>query len=164
MPDELELLLAAARENNFDFNDAVDSLTDDTWFLNRFRVGMKVTPAPFFSIYVQGQDTREWDSDRPNIIGSLGAEGDDSFFGHAYCAPQGFRFVIARTAVFTFEDGDAKPANRNFKSVDDQIPGVFDGFFFKIIAEGKISQHFKEGVVIRRFSHFIKIPCAETFL
>src|SRR5687767_6629020 len=77
--DIQEKIRVESRENNFDFNDAVDSLTDDTWFLNRFRVGMKVTPAPFFSIYVQGQDTREWDSDRPNIIGSLGAEGDDSF-------------------------------------------------------------------------------------
>ncbi len=68
-----------SRENNFDFNDDVDSLTDDTWLLNRVRLGMKLSPTPFFSIYVQGQDTREWDSDRPDVIGLMGAEGDDWF-------------------------------------------------------------------------------------
>ena len=77
--DIQEKMRFESRENNFDFNDDVDSLTDDSWFLNRFRVGMKVTPAPFFSIYVQGQDTREWDSDRPNVIGVMGAEGNDEF-------------------------------------------------------------------------------------
>lgn len=68
-----------SRENNFDFNDSVDSLTDDTWFLNRARLGMKVSPLPYLNFYVQGQDVREWDSDRPNIIGNMGAEGDDQF-------------------------------------------------------------------------------------
>lgn len=77
--DIQEKMRFESRENNFDFNDDVDSLTDDSWFLNRFRIGMKVTPAPFFSIYVQGQDTREWDSDRPNVIGVMGAEGNDEF-------------------------------------------------------------------------------------
>ena len=77
--DIQEKFRVESRENNFDFNDDVDALTDDSWFLNRFRLGMKITPAPFFSIYLQAQDTREWDSDRPDIIGALGAEGDDSF-------------------------------------------------------------------------------------
>lgn len=77
--DVQEKMRFESRENNFDFNDSVDSLTDDSWILNRFRLGMKWTPTPFMSLYIQGQDTREWDSDRPNVIGSLGAEGDDSF-------------------------------------------------------------------------------------
>src|SRR5688572_31331263 len=67
------------RENNFDFNNDVDSLTDDSWLLQRFRIGMKWTPFPWLQLYVQGQDTREYDSDRPNTIGALGAEGDDKF-------------------------------------------------------------------------------------
>lgn len=77
--DFQEKIRFESRENNFDFNDSVDSLTDDSWFLNRARLGMKFSPTPFISLYVQGQDTREWDSDRPDIIGSLGAEGNDSF-------------------------------------------------------------------------------------
>jgi hypothetical protein len=67
------------RENNFDFDNSIDSLTDDSWLLQRFRIGMKWTPLPWFSLYVQGQDTREYDSDRPDIIGTMGAEGDDQF-------------------------------------------------------------------------------------
>jgi hypothetical protein len=77
--DFQEKIRFESRENNFDFNDGVDSLTDDSWFLNRVRLGMKITPVPYLNIYVQGQDTREWDSDRPNIIGAMGAEGDDAF-------------------------------------------------------------------------------------
>jgi Alginate export len=77
--DVQEKMRIESRENNFDFNDSVDSLTDDSWVLNRFRLGMKWTPTPFMNIYLQGQDTREWGSRRPNVIGSLGAEGDDSF-------------------------------------------------------------------------------------
>ena len=77
--DIQEKFRVESRENNFDFNDDVDSLTDDTWFLNRFRLGMKVTPTPFISIYLQAQDTQESGSDRPDIIGAMGAEGDDSF-------------------------------------------------------------------------------------
>src|SRR5690242_13156346 len=37
--DIQERLRWEIRENNFDFNDDLDSLTDDNWFLNRFRVG-----------------------------------------------------------------------------------------------------------------------------
>ena len=67
------------RENNFDFNDSVDSLTDDSWFLQRVRLGVKLAPVPWLSLYVQAQDTRELGADRPNVIGTMGAEGDDSF-------------------------------------------------------------------------------------
>lgn len=67
------------RENNFDFNSANKALTDDSWLLERTRVGVGFKPAPWFKIYVQGQDTREFDSDRPNVPGVLGAEGDNTF-------------------------------------------------------------------------------------
>src|SRR5947208_16990569 len=67
------------RNNNFDFNSAVDSLTDDNWFLNRFRFGLAIKPVDWLKIYAQSQDSREWYSDRPNIPGAMGAEGDDNF-------------------------------------------------------------------------------------
>ena len=35
--DVQEKMRFESRENNFDFNDSVDSLTDDSWILNRFR-------------------------------------------------------------------------------------------------------------------------------
>lgn len=75
--DVQERLRLEARENTFDFNDAVDSLTDDTWLLQRARLGIKVKPSDGFAFYVQGQSSYEIGSDRPNDPGKLGAEGDD---------------------------------------------------------------------------------------
>ena len=77
--DFQERLRFEARENNFDFNDGVDALTDDSWLLERTRIGIKFKPVEWFTFYAQGQDTREFFSDRPNVIGQLGAEGNDSF-------------------------------------------------------------------------------------
>ena len=67
------------RDDNFDFNDGVGSLTDDNWFLQRARLGLMIKPSPGFKIYAQAQDSREINSDRPDFPGLLGAEGDDSF-------------------------------------------------------------------------------------
>jgi len=44
------------RNNTFDFNDAVDSLTDDNWFLNRFRLGVAIKPVDWLKLYAQTQD------------------------------------------------------------------------------------------------------------
>jgi hypothetical protein len=67
------------KDNVFDFNDSVDSLNDDNWLLNRFRIGLTVKPTSWISLYAQGQDSREWFSNRPNTPGVSGAEGTDSF-------------------------------------------------------------------------------------
>ena len=67
------------RENNFDFNNSADALTDDAWLLSRLRLGVDWKPVSWFHIHVEGQDSREFFSDRPNVIGQLGAEGDDAF-------------------------------------------------------------------------------------
>jgi len=68
-----------ARENNFDFNSDVDALTDDNFFLNRFRLGIAIKPVDWLKFYAQGQDSEEFQSDRPDIPGALGAEGDNNF-------------------------------------------------------------------------------------
>jgi hypothetical protein len=73
-----EWLRWEVRDNNFDFNDAVNAPTDDNWSLQRARLGLKVTPADWLRFYGQIQDSREINSDRPDIPGVLGAEGDDS--------------------------------------------------------------------------------------
>lgn len=67
------------RDNNFDFNKNVNSVADDNWFLNRFRIGLMLKPTDWLSIYAQVQDSREIDSERPDYPGLLGAEGDDTF-------------------------------------------------------------------------------------
>lgn len=73
-----EKMRAEVRENNFDFNSGLNSLTDDSWLLQRARLGLLYKPTSWLRIYAQGQDLREIDSDRPNVIGQLGAEGDDT--------------------------------------------------------------------------------------
>lgn len=67
------------RDNNYDFNDEINDLADDSWLLQRFRIGALWKPVPWLKVYAQGQDSREFDSDRPNIPGLMGAEGDDNF-------------------------------------------------------------------------------------
>lgn len=67
------------RENNFDFDDSTSALTDDNWLLQRFRIGLKITFNDWLRVYAQGQDSREWNSDRADFPGVLGAEGDDAF-------------------------------------------------------------------------------------
>ncbi len=77
--DVQERLRLEARNNTFDFNDEINTVTDDTFLLQRFRLGLLLKPASWLKLYIQGQDSREIDSKRPNIPGALGAEGDDWF-------------------------------------------------------------------------------------
>lgn len=58
-----------ARENNFDFNSKLSAAnqTDDQWGMNRLRLGLTVKPNSWFKLYVQGQDSREFGSDRPGL-------------------------------------------------------------------------------------------------
>jgi len=77
--DIQERIRFEARENTFDFNQEVTALNDDIFVLNRFRIGLAFKPTDWLKFYVQGQDAHEWFSDRPNIPGALGAEGDDNF-------------------------------------------------------------------------------------
>jgi hypothetical protein len=66
-----------SREDNRDFNSAVHDDNDDSWLLNRFRLGLTVKPVSWLKLYGQMQDSREAFSDRANIPGVRGAEGDD---------------------------------------------------------------------------------------
>lgn len=70
------------RQNNFDFNDAKNSLgdvTDDTFLLQRFRIGVTVRPSESIGGYLQGQDTRQIWATRPGVPYTFGSEGDDPF-------------------------------------------------------------------------------------
>ena len=53
--DIQERLRFEGRNNNFDFNSDVDSLTDDSWLLNRFRIGVAITPVDWLKSYAQGK-------------------------------------------------------------------------------------------------------------
>lgn len=77
--DGEERLRFELRNNNFDFNDSVNNVTDDSYLLQRFRVGVMAKPLDWMTLYVQGQDSREIDSDRPDVPFVLGSEGDNTF-------------------------------------------------------------------------------------
>lgn len=104
--DFQERLRFEIRENNFDFNSGVNALTDDSWLLQRARLGMKIAPSDWFTFYVQGQSSFEFDSDRPNIPGVLGAEGDDPidlYQAYIQLGKKNFNVAIGRQ-LLTFAD------------------------------------------------------------
>ncbi|MEZ5386920.1 MAG: alginate export family protein [Prosthecobacter sp.] len=77
--DVQERMRFEGRENNFDFNSAVNGPQDATWLLQRFRLGLGYDVTPWLKFYVQGQDVRELGGSRPNEIGGAASEGDDVF-------------------------------------------------------------------------------------
>lgn len=77
--DVQEKMRFEGRENNFDFNSAVNSPQDATWLLQRFRLGLGYDVNSWLKFYVQGQDIRELGGSRPNEVGVAAAEGDDVF-------------------------------------------------------------------------------------
>ena len=100
--DIQERLRFEGRNNNFDFNSDVNSLTDDSWLLNRFRIGVAIKPVDWLKIYAQGQDSREWFSDRPKIPGAMGAEGDNQFDlrqGYVQLGPKWVNATIGRQTL-----------------------------------------------------------------
>lgn len=77
--DVQEKMRFEIRENNFDFNSALNGPQDASWLLQRFRLGLGYDVTPWLKLYVQGQDVREIGGSRPNDPGVLAAEGDDVF-------------------------------------------------------------------------------------
>ncbi len=107
--DVQERLRLEVRDNNFDFNARSNAITDDTFLLQRFRLGVLVKPTSWLRFYAQGQDSREFESERPNIPGAAGAEGDDNFdLRQAYVEfgdPKSFPLLFkAGRQVLTFGD------------------------------------------------------------
>src|SRR5215216_4246913 len=45
------------RDNNFDFDDRSNAVTDDNWFLQRARLGVKLSITDWLRIYAQIQDS-----------------------------------------------------------------------------------------------------------
>jgi hypothetical protein len=77
--DVEERVRGEIRENNRDFDSSIDDDNDDSWLLNRFRLGLALKPVSWLKLYGQTQDVREAFSDRANIPGVRSAEGDDVF-------------------------------------------------------------------------------------
>ena len=74
----IERLRFEDRANNFDFDSAAHSATDDSWFVQRLRLGLNWKADTGWSLQVQLQDARELGSERPKVPFILGAEGNDA--------------------------------------------------------------------------------------
>jgi hypothetical protein len=61
-------------------------------------------------------------------------------------------------------DGNPELVRRQFKVFSDVFPGPGYGGFFKIIAEGKITEHFEKCMVSGSSAHRFNIRCANAFL
>ena len=76
----------------------------------------------------------------PEIVG--GRDADDTIVGKSRdLPPQRRRLLILMI------DRDQQLVSRQAEILRQQGPGMGDGLFLEIVAEGEISQHFKEGVV-----------------
>ena len=115
--DIQERLRFESRENNFDFNNPVNSLTDDSWLLQRARIGIKINPTSWLTFYAQGQDSREIMSDRADFPGVLGAEGDDSF---------DLRQAYIEIADYAKSPWGLKLGRQILSFGDERIVGAFD--------------------------------------
>ncbi|HEY6207257.1 MAG TPA: alginate export family protein [Chthoniobacterales bacterium] len=114
--DVQDRLRFEVRENNFDFNDSIDSLTDDSFLLQRFRIGAAFKPLDWLKFYAQGQDTREFFSDRPNIPGAMGAEGDDTFDfrqGYIQVGPKEWNLTLGRQTLAYGDERLVGPSDWN---------------------------------------------------
>ncbi len=91
------------------------------------------------------------------------------FFAFAVDAIGGeFDFVVPDVVglVIVEIDGDGEPFGIEAEPVfvGQKFPGPVDGFFFEVIAEGKIAEHLKKRVVISRHADVGDVAGAEAFL
>lgn len=107
--DVQEKMRFEIRENNFDFNSALNSPQDASWLLQRFRLGLGYDVTPWLKFYIQGQDVREIGGSRPNDIGIAGAEGDDVF-----------DILKAYAQIGNIKKGASATIGRQFLSYGDQ--------------------------------------------
>ena len=68
-----------------------------------------------------------------------------------------FFFPYAKGLVILLENSHPQLSRFKVVILSQQFPAIFDGLFFKVVTKGKISQHFKKGMVKIRFSYFVEI-------
>lgn len=93
----------------------------------------------------------------PEVV--LFTETDDVIFSYAYfITPDSICFVVL------FVNGGPELVLRNFKNLCEIFPSPRQSVLLEIIAEGEVSEHFKECAVTRRISDVFYIICTDTLL
>lgn len=130
--DLQERLRLEMRNNTFDFNDSLNGPQDDTFLLQRVRLGLMYQPLEWMRFYAQGQDTREFFSgDRTDTPFVGGSEGDNTFNLRQACGEFGdFRqFPVL-----------AKLGRQELNYGDERLIGAFDwNNFSRTFDGGKFS-------------------------
>ena len=60
----------------------------------------------------------------------------------------GFLIELGWVAFGRSIDGGVKPVGGESPALDDEFPRPVDGFFFEVVAEGPVPEHFEKGVVV----------------
>jgi len=116
--DIQEKMRFEVRENNFDFNNAVNNPQDASWLLQRFRLGLGYAVTPWFKLYVQGQDVREIGGSRPNNINGQIVNGQNTNF--ATEGDDSFDILKAYVQLGDIKEGISATVGRQFLSYGDQ--------------------------------------------
>jgi len=92
----------------------------------------------------------------PKVV--LGAAGDDSGFGEE-AEPELAGFLIRREpqAVISSEISGIEAVRGEVEDVGEELPSPGDGFFFEVVAERPVAEHFEEGVVVVVFADVIEV-------
>jgi len=130
--DLQERLRLELRNNTFDFNDSLNGPQDDTFLLQRVRLGLQFKPAAWMKFYVQGQDTRElFSEDRPDTPFVRGSEGDNTF---------NLRQAYGEFGDFKEFPVVVKVGRQELNYGDERLIGTFDwSNFSRTFDGGKIS-------------------------
>ncbi len=122
----VERLRFEDRSDNFDFDAHAHSPTDDSWWVQRLRLGATWKASSEVVFQAQLQDAREWNSERPKVPFILGAEGDEPLnlhlasvtFGNAKTSP--VTFTLGRQNIALGEERLVGPGEwNNFARVFD---------------------------------------------
>ena len=122
----IERLRFEDRSDNFDFDANAHSPTDDSWWVQRLRLGATWKASSDVVFQAQLQDAREWGSERPNVPFILGAEGDEPLnlhvasvtFGNPKTSP--VVFTLGRQVIALGEERLVGPGEwNNFARVFD---------------------------------------------
>ena len=73
---------------------------------------------------------------------------ESGFFEEAFPEIVGFLVEFRGVAFGWRIDGGIEPVGGEAPAFDDEFPGPGDGFFFEVVAEGPVSEHFEKGVVV----------------
>ncbi len=69
----------------------------------------------------------------------------------------GFLVALSGVAFAGLVNGGEDACRRELPALDDEFPSPGDGFFFEVVAEGPVAEHFEKGVVVGVQAHVFEV-------